>query len=222
MENELIQRIENSEFESCFLRTNKIVANNNAFVSNNLELNISISDEQIINENWIIKAHGVTSYNNLISASYMPFFTMNILTDHPLLWDFKYESIECELIGINFLEKNRFLELIISLSDCFKNQSGGFIRFDNNPLANQNLNLRDKIVFKSNKKILELIKPIFEEYQIQMNIIEIRTGEQKGWAYKPKAKVLLIRNPFVSSLKLTRGQAYIVADEFIIKRKNEA
>ncbi|MBK9690043.1 MAG: hypothetical protein IPO65_20875 [Saprospiraceae bacterium] len=69
--------------------------------------------------------------------------------------------------------------------------------------------------------MIELTEGIFNKYKVHLLNKKIRTGKQKGWAFRPNAKVVLFRNPFLSSKTTAFGQAYIVADEISINASND-
>lgn len=70
--------------------------------------------------------------------------------------------------------------------------------------------------------MIEITEGIFNKYNVNLLKKQMKTGKLKGWAFKPNAKVMLFRNPFISSTKTVLGQTYIVADEIRINLNNEA
>ncbi len=222
MQEEFINRMESGEYDNCFLKTDEISAINNAFISNSLELSIFISDDQKINENWTVEFNGVSYHHNLLGISYMPYFKIYIQKDHPLLWSYQYDSVECELHGVDNLSTKSRNDLIAELADSYLEQTGGFIRFETNPISNPIRNSNGNRLFLTNQKIFEMVEPILRKQKISIEKIITKSGQQKGWAYRPNVKVILIRNPFVSSIKSIYGQTYIVADKINFKKNSEA
>ena len=220
MKDDLLNRIKLGEYDKCYLKTNEITAKNTSYIQNDLKLSISISDDQNINENWTIQFKEVTNYQNLIGISYLPYFKIDLEENHPLLWDYIYDSVECELSGVDELKSNSINELIGEIAKCYNENTYGFIKLESNPLLNQIRTKTGNLYFSTNQRIIELTESIFNNYNVNLVKKRIKSGKQKGWSFKPNAKVMLFRNPFISSCKTVRGQTYIVANE--IEIKNEA
>lgn len=218
----LIERIKLGEYENCYLKTNEIIVKNNAYIQNELRLSIFISDDQKVNEYWTIDLKGVSLYHNLIGITYMPYFTIDLEENHPLLWDYLYDSVDCELSGLERLKSNSRNELIGEIAKCYIENTFGFIDLGSNPLLRQIQTRSGNLFFSTNQKMIEITEDIFNKYNVNLLKKQFKTGIQKGWAFKPNAKVILFRNPFISSPKIASGQTYIVADEIIINIKNEA
>ena len=222
MENRFIENIRKNKYDKCYLKTSEIKAKNNAFVSNELELSITVSDDQLINENWQIKIKGLSQYHNLIGISYKPYFKIEIENEHPLLWNYKYNLIETELSGIEKLKSVKHNSLIGELANLYANEIGNFVKFETNPISNSMKNSKGKRLFFSNQKLFGMIEPILLKYGITINNFKVKSGAEKGWANKPHAKVMLIRNPFISSKETIGSQTYIIADAFSFEMKNES
>lgn len=222
MKNDLINRIKLGDYDNCYLKTNEIIAKNNVYVENDLKLSISISDDLNINEYWTIDFNGVSQYDNLIGLAYMPYFRIDLEDNHPLLWDYIYDSVECELSGLEGLKSNLINELIGEIARCYDENTYGFIKLESNPLLRQIRTKNGNLLFSTNQKIIEITEGIFNKYNVIFLKKQIKTGKLKGWAFKPNAKVMLFRNPHISSTKTVLGQTYIVADEIRINLNNEA
>ena len=221
MKTELIHSQENSKYEKCYLKTDEIKAQNNAFNDNEIKLSISISDDLKTNEKWVIVANGVNQYHNLIGISYMPYFKIEIEDDHPLLWDYNYNRIETELSGIENLAPTVQNEMIAEIAKVYLEDLGGFIKFETNPISTPLKNSKGEKLFITNQKLYNLIEPILLKHGISINQIDIKPKTQKRRANKSKAKVLLFRNPFVTSRKSIKGHSYIIAAEFMIEQKTK-
>lgn len=216
MKNDLIDRIKLGEYDECYLKTNEIIVKNNAYIQNELKLSIFISDDQNINENWTIEFNGVSQYHDLIGITYMPYFKIDLEDNHPSLWDYLYDSVECELSGLERLKSNLMNELIGEIARCYNENTYGFIDLESNPLLSQFQTKNGNLFFSTNQKMIEITEGIFNKYNVNLLNKQIKTGKQKGWAFKPNAKVMLFRNPFISTTKTVLGQTYIVADEIRI------
>ena len=170
MKHDLIQRIVLGEYKNCYLSTNQIIINNNAYVQNDLKLFLTFSDDMV----------------------------------------------ECELTGMQELDSRQMNELIGEVAKCYHENTFGFINLDSNPLLTRFKTKNGNHFFETNQKIIEITEGIFNKYNVHLSNKIIRTGKQKGSAFRPNAKVMIFRNPFISSKKTSFGQTYIVADEISI------
>lgn len=220
MKSDLIDRINLGEYDNCYLKTNEIIVKNNAYIQNELKLSIFISDDKNINEYWTIDCNGVRQYQNLNGLPYMPYFKIELEDNHPLLWDYLYDTVDCELCGLEGLKSSVTNELIGEIARCYYENTYGFIKLESNPLISQIKTTNGNLFFSTNQKMIELTEGIFNKYNVSLLNKEIITGIQKGWSFKPK--VMLFRNPFISSTKTVFGQTYIVADEIRINKMNDA
>lgn len=214
MKNKFFDNINTDKYDKCYLKTSEIKAKNNSFISNELELSITISDDQLINENWLIDVKGLSQYYNLIGISYMPFFKIEIIKDHPLLWNYKYDLIEAKLSGIDKLKPSIQNALIGELANCYLNETGGFIRFETNPISTTKKNNKGERLFFGSQKLFRIIEPILLNYGITTQNLKTKSGAQKGLANKPNVKVMLFRNPFVTPKESIGNHSYIIADKF--------
>ncbi|MBK7790202.1 MAG: hypothetical protein IPJ54_16835 [Saprospiraceae bacterium] len=221
MKTDLINKINLGEYVNCYLKTNQIYIENDAFNQNELKLCLTICDDEHINESWAIDLKGVSHYHNLLGIAYMPYFTIDLEDHHPLLWDYHYDSVECELSGTQDLESKQMNELIGELARCYQDNTYGFINLGSNPLLTPIMASNGNPFFSTNQKMIELTEGIFNKYKVHLLNKKIRTGKQKGWAFRPNAKVMLFRNPFIASMTTAFGQAYIVADEISINASND-
>jgi hypothetical protein len=222
MQNDLIESIKLGVYDKCFLKTSEIRIKNNGYTQNELKLSIFISDEQDINEYWTIDFIGVAEYHNLMGINYMPFFKIDLEVEHPLLWDYLFDTVECELSGVAGLNSDSLNALTGALARCYYENTYGFIKIESNPLLSQLKRTNGNLFFSTNEKIIEITESIFNQYNIHLLEKQIRRDSQKGWYFRPNAKVLLFRNPFVTSATNASGQTYIVADEIRINKLNES
>lgn len=221
MKPDLINKINLGEYVNCYLKTNQIYIENDAFNQNELKLCLTICDDEHINESWVIDLKGVSHYHNLLGIAYMPHFTIDLEDHHPLLWHYLYDSVECELSGTQDLESKQMNELIGELARCYQDNTYGFINLGSNPLLTQFKTKNGNPFFSTNQKMIEITEGIFNKFNVHLSNKKIMTGKQKGWAFRPNAKVMLFRNPFIFSKTTAFGQAYIVADEISIKASND-
>ena len=216
MKTDLINKINHGEYVNCYLKTNQIYIENDAFNQNEIKLCLTICDDEHINESWIIDLKGVREYHNLHGISYMPHFTIELENNHPLLWDYLYDTVECELSGTQDLESKQMNEFIGELARCYQDNTYGFVNIESNPLFTPIMDSNGNPFFSTNQKMVEITEGVFNRYNVHLLNKKFLTGKQKGWAFRPNAKVMLFRNPFISSPTSAFGQAYIVADEISI------
>ncbi|HMU03508.1 MAG TPA: hypothetical protein PJ990_07775 [Saprospiraceae bacterium] len=135
MQIEFIDNVKNGFYDSCFIKTTEILAINDGYISNSLKLTIFISDEQNISEKWTLTAGGVCNHHNLFSLSYLPYFTIDLEKNHPLLWSYQQNLINCQLKGIEALDYKQKNELIGELANYYSKEAVGFS--ESNPILIQ-------------------------------------------------------------------------------------
>ncbi len=221
MKREFIENIKTGKYKNCYLKTSEVKATNNSFISNELKLSLTISDDQLINENWEIEIIGLRQYHNLIGISYKPYFNIEIKKDHPLLWNYKYDLIEAELGGMDELKPSAKNSLVGELATLYLNDFGGFVKFETNPISKELKNSEGKRLFFSNQKLFGMVAPILLNYGISSKILKVKSEGQKRWTNTPDAKVMLFRDPFITSEGSLGNCSYIIADDFNFELKNE-
>lgn len=207
---EFLDNVKKGIYDSCFIKTTEILAINDGYISNSLKLSIFISDEQNINEKWTLTADGVCNYHNLFSLSYMPYFTINLEEYHPMLWRYEQNLINCQLKGFEILNVKQKNELIGELANYYSKEAVGFL--ESHPILNPVRDSNGNLILETNQKVFELIEPILRKHEITIENYQVLSS-QKGSSNHQNLKVLLIRNPFVTSVNAIREQTFIIANE---------
>jgi len=188
---------------------------------NTMEFNFIIDEEDnlgnLVNvEHWRIISHQTLKYNGIFTVSYLPYIKLNILSEHPLLWAFTKNTLQCELKGY---PKNPS-EFIGDLHFEYEKLTGNWI-----PLNHVFYNLKEN--FQKNKKMnfsiqepmKEIIEMVSQKHGIEFKVNKVIEGYNKGYSNRPNAKLLIFGNEKVCPNNFNLRQPYIIADEFIANRK---
>lgn len=167
-------------------------------------------------EHWRLISHNTISFNGIFSEQYLPYIKLKILTEHPLLWTFNKNELECELNGFPTNES----AFIGDLFFAYEKHAGNWL-----PINMDFYNIKE--YYKRNGKmnigisepLAEPIRAVCEKHGIEFNVENIIKDFDKGYTYRPNAKLLIFGNEDVSSNNFNLGQHYIIADEFIANRK---
>ena len=107
--------------------------------NNNFKINIYIENENepenTNREDWQIVAHQTIEIENIFSPIYLPYIKLSLLEEHPLLWKFKYDILDCELSG----KLENHFEFTSKLHWLYEKETGGFIKRKNDFYELQNL-----------------------------------------------------------------------------------
>lgn len=124
--------------------------------------------------------------------------------------------MECELNGF----PTNANEFIGDLFFAYEKHAGNWL-----PINENFYNIKE--YYKRNEKmnlviselLAEPIKTVCEKHRIEFNVKNVIKGFDKDYIYRPNAKLLIFGNEDISSNNFSLGQPYIIADEFIAKRK---
>jgi hypothetical protein len=171
-------------------------------------------------EYWNITAYKTIAFNNLYTPVYFPYVKLQLIKDHPLLWKYKTDELECELSGIPV----NYNEFIGALYHVFTKNTGNWITI------NRCLFRLHGAKPEERKRVLiipePLRQPIMElckDFSINFHVIHVTRGKNKGYANRPDLKLLMFGNEVVSPNKFNSRQPYIIAEDFKAKkRKNRA
>ena len=168
-------------------------------------------------EHWNLISHQTIDYKSIFADLYLPYIKLKILTDHPLLWTFNKPELECELK--NF-PKNPS-EFIGDLFFEYEKLTGNWIPVHKNffSLNESYFKIKGKTNIRIQEPLKEPIERICNKHGIEFNVKNIKDGIEKGYAYRPNAKLLIFGNEDVSPNDFSLGQPYIIADEFIANRR---
>ncbi|WP_299673227.1 hypothetical protein [uncultured Tenacibaculum sp.] len=167
-------------------------------------------------EYWRLITHNTIKFRKLFSEQYLPYIKLRILDEHPLLWTFHKNELECELQGF----PNNPSQFIGDLYFAYEQNSGNWIE-----LNKHFFNVREH--FKNNRKmnlripepLAKPIREVCEKHEIGFKVENVIKDYKKGYAYRPNAKLLIFGNEDVSSNYFNLGQPYIIGDEFIANKK---
>ncbi|AHM59335.1 hypothetical protein D770_05340 [Flammeovirgaceae bacterium 311] len=167
-------------------------------------------------EYWKIIAHKAIKFDKLYAPIYLPYVKLRVLYDHPLLWDYKSDKLECELNGI----PDNYNEFVGVLYHTFDEYAGNWILL-NNSLFNAHGSSS-----KARKRIMTIPEPmkqpvlkVCQDFGIDFHVTHVSSGRDKGYAYRPNAKLLMFGNEDVCDFASNLGQPYIIAEDFMAHKK---
>jgi hypothetical protein len=167
-------------------------------------------------EHWRLISHNTIDFNGIFSEQYLPYIKLKILTEHPLLWTFNKNELECELTGF----PTNASEFIGDLYFAYEKHAGNWL-----PLNENFYNIKEyykkagKMNLGISEPLAEPIRAVCEKHGIEFNVENVIKDFDKGYTYRPNAKLLIFGNEDVSPNDFSLGQPYIIADEFIANRK---
>lgn len=220
MLSQLINRTNEDGFYSNWnLKLDGVYGKIKSYHENDFEIYLVIENESklesIEKEHWKIEAQQVLEVSNVFSPIYLPYIKLSILEEHPLLWKFMHDTLECELSGI--CENHH--EFTSRLHWLYEEQTGGFIAWkrDFHELPNL-IKGKRQVPILLNMKTYNFVKGLLDEFGLSIEIKDILSGENKGYLNKPDAKVLIFGNPDVSPNDYNLGQPYVIADNFTAEK----
>jgi hypothetical protein len=167
-------------------------------------------------EHWIIIAKEAIDFKGIFADSYLPYIKLSILTDHPLLWVLNHPELECELI--KYPENPS--EFIGDLFFEYESVGGNWIPLHKNFWA------LNKFYKETGKRYMSIPSPlkgsiekVCKKHGIEFKVKKEINRYQKGYTNRPNAKLLIFGNEEVCPNNYSLGQPYIIADEFIAKKK---
>ena len=184
------------------------------------EINIYIKprdeSEEKEREDWQIIAYETIGLNKIFRPVYLPYIKLALLEEHPVLWKYKYDVLECELSGT--LENSH--EFTSKLHWLYEKETGGFIKFEEDFYELKSfINGRSKVRISISIKTYSFVKSLIDNLGLEIRIVEVLTNENKGYLHRPDAKILIFGNADVSSNYYNLGQPFVIADKFISKKK---
>jgi len=167
-------------------------------------------------EHWRIIAHNTIKFSGIFSEQYLPYIKLKILTEHPLLWTFNKNDLECELKGF----PTNTSEFIGDLFFAYEKHAGNWLSLNENFYnIKEYYKKAGKMNLVISEPLAEPIRAVCEKHGIEFNVENLIKDFDKGYAYRPNAKLLIFGNEDVSRNDFSLGQPYIIADEFIASRK---
>jgi len=217
MLDELITRTNKDEFYNNWeLKLESIHGAIKSCSENNFEVNLYLENiEKGTKEYWRIEAYQVLEVKNIFMSTYLPYVKLTLLYEHPLLWQFKYDELEGALKG----DCNDFDEFVSNLQWLYEEKAGRYIdwRMDFFSLL-QLRKGKKEIPISMNMKTYDFVKDFVLNFGFEIEVVNILTGEDKGYLNEPNAKILMLGNPDVSPYDNNLGQPYIIAEKFTAKK----
>ena len=167
-------------------------------------------------EYWKVIAHKAIQFNNLFAPIYLPYVKLRLLDDHPLLWEFKTDELECELTG----EPENYHEFVGVLYHTFEENAGNWITFDKrlfNMAGSKPAEWKKALTIP--EPMRQPIMNVCKDFGIEFRVNEVISGDNKGYTNRPDLKLLMFGNEDVSSYDFNLGQPYIIAENFIANKK---
>ena len=213
----LIDRTNTTEF---YQDSNLKLESYNYNPSNNtLEMFLSINqisyDIPIEYEEWKLTCRNTESFNGFFYELMLPYVKLKILENHPFLLKFHENELECKIKGI----PENVNEFIGDISNVLEKETGNWITV-NEYFWNceEQFRMYSHRIISIPKSLEKSIKQVCEKHKLSFIVNNEIIGDDKGYADKPKAKVLIFGNEDVSSNDFFLNQSYIIAEEFIAER----
>lgn len=186
---------------------------------NTLEMTFSINqnsyDIPIEYEEWKITCINTEKYDGFFWSTLLPYTKLTILDNHPALSIYQLNELHCEIVGI---PKN-INEFIGDISLILEKKTGNWFKVTD---IFWNIEEHYKLYSKRNisipKSLLPAIKEICGKYNLTFTVTNEVVGENKGYAHKPKSKILIFGNEDVSPNNFYLNQPYVIAENFTAER----
>ncbi|HQE33939.1 MAG TPA: hypothetical protein PLO52_08015 [Flavobacterium alvei] len=187
--------------------------------NNTLEIFLSINqisyDIPVEYEEWKLTCRNTESFNGFFYELMLPYVKLKILENHPLLLKYHENELECEIKG----KPENVNEFIGEISNVLEKETGNWITvneyFWNSEERFKKYSHR---IISIPKSLEKSIKQVCEKHKLSFNVNNETIGDDKGYADKPKAKVLIFGNEDVCPNDFFLNQSYIIAEEFIAER----
>ncbi|MBQ0733428.1 hypothetical protein [Aquimarina celericrescens] len=168
--------------------------------------------EKIKIQKWRLTAHRCESFHNMYQKFFMPYIQLKLHTNHPLLWQYKSDILECELI--NYPKK-----IDVFLGQMYK----AYVRISNNWIqASNNFFATEYAYKKKGRTIINIPENLKEGVEKVCNdqgvIFKVKNiKEQEDYNLK-NLKVLIFGNDYISPDGFNMGQPYIIAHDFFANK----
>ena len=180
-----------------------------------LSINQISYDEPIEYEEWKITCINTERQAGFFWDIMLPYVKLKILEEHPLLWEYQDNQLECEINGV----PENVNEFIGEISNVLEKETGNQISvkeyFWNNEEYYDKYSKRTISIPKSLEKP---IKKICDKHNLSFKIDNEIIGDDKGYSYKPNSKLLIFGNEDVSPNDFNLHQPFIIAENFIAER----
>lgn len=161
---------------------------------------------------WKIIAHRTIEIRNFQNSVLLPYVKLKILENHPLLWNYREEDYECQLIG--FPEKP--IEFIGNLFFEFEKLTGNWLNLSEYMYdINQFYKKNNSVTISIPKPLKEVFEKVCLKHNVKFKVENIINLYNKGYRNRPNAKLLIFGNEDVSPNDFNLQQPYIIADYFM-------
>ncbi|WP_159022874.1 hypothetical protein [Formosa sp. L2A11] len=180
-----------------------------------LSINQSSYDIPVEYEEWKLICKNTEYFNGFFSNIMLPHVKLKVLKNHPLLLKYNENKLECEIKG----KPENVNEFIGEISNILEQQTGNWITvneyFWNNEAYYKKHSKRTICIPKSLEKS---IKSVCEKHKLNFSTKNEIIKDKKGYANKPKVKILIFGNEDVSPSDFFLNQHVIIAEEFTAER----
>jgi hypothetical protein len=186
---------------------------------NTLELFFSINqtsyDIPFEYEEWKLTCLKTEQFDGFFWGLLLPYVKMKILDSHPLLLKYHENELVCLVKG-----KPKNLNLFVGdISNALEKKTGNWIKiseiFWNNE---ENFKLYQKRHICIPESLKNLIAEVCKEHNLEFEVTNEMIAEDKGYADKPKSKILIFGNEDVSPNDFNLNQPFIIAEKFTAER----
>lgn len=180
-----------------------------------LSINQNSYDIPVEYEEWKLTCKNTEKFDGFFWSLTLPYVKMKILDKHPLLLMFHENEIECEIKG----KPENVSEFIGDISNVLEKVTGNWITVNEYFWNNEEYyKMYSKRTIRIPKSLGISIKEVCEKHKMNFQINNETFGEDKGYADKSKAKVLIFGNEDVSPNDFNLNQPFIIAEDFIAER----
>jgi hypothetical protein len=184
-----------------------------------LELFFSINqasyDIPIEYEEWKLTCLKTVKFEGFFWDSLLPYVKMKILDSHPLLLKYNENQLYCLVKG----KPKNLNSFVGDISNGLEKITGNWVKVNEVFWNNEEIfKLYPKRYIRIPKSLKNLISQVCKEHDLEFEVTDELIGEDKGYADKPKAKILIFGNEDVSDNDFSLGQPFIIAEEFIAER----
>lgn len=186
---------------------------------NTLEMIFSINqnsyDIPIEYEELKITCRNTEKYDGFFWSNLLPYTKLRILDNHPALIMYQLDELQCEIIGI----PENINEFIGNISIILEKETGNWIKVTD-ILWNieEHYKLYNKRNIRIPKSLNQAIKEVCVKHGLLFKINNEVIREEKGYAHKPKSKILIFGNEDVSPNDFYLNQPYVIAENFTAER----
>jgi hypothetical protein len=213
----LIKRTQTNDFyQDCDLKLESFSFKTS---DNTLEMIFSINqtsyDIPVEHEEWKITCSNTEKYDGFFWSILLPYTKLRILDNHPALIMYQLDELQCEITGI----PENINEFIGDISIILEKETGNWVKVTD-ILWNieEHYKLYNKRNIRIPKSLNQAIKEVCVKHHLLFKINNEVIGEDKGYAHKPKSKILIFGNEDVSPNDFYLNQPYVIAENFTAER----